>query len=274
MNHVVAYIPGGTARMLACVLMALMIHSGIAFSSPLPDLQGRKVVVVAENTHPPLQFLDARNGDPSGWEHDAMEELAKRLNFELFVETVNWDDMMTAVSEGQYDIGMNSITIRDDRREIVDFSVPYISSELLMLVRADESRFNSSVEFAAVKEAMIGARSGTTPFYVAVYEVLDGNENNPRIRLFDDFSAAVEALRKNDIDMVLAEQTAAEYRVKANPDLYKLMGNAMAIEEFGFIFPKGSELTAPINAGIESMRTDGTLDKLNARWFLDHTREP
>ena len=44
----------------------------------------------------------------------------------------------------------------------------------------------------------------------------------------------------------------------------------MGSEDFGFIFPKGSELVRPFNAGIDAMRADGTLDKLNTRWFLDY----
>ena len=41
-------------------------------------------------------------------------------------------------------------------------------------------------------------------------------------------------------------------------------------QELGFIFPKGSDLVEPINAAIESMRADGTLDALNQRWFVDY----
>ena len=45
----------------------------------------------------------------------------------------------------------------------------------------------------------------------------------------------------------------------------------MGAEDFGFIFPKGSELVEPVNAGIEALREDGTLDALNDKWFYEYT---
>lgn len=236
----------------------------------LPDLQGQKVVVATENAYPPLQFVDPKSGEAIGWEYDAMNELAARLNFELVIQNTSWDAMIAAVSEGQYDVGMTGITIRDDRREKVDFSEPYMRSEMFMLVRADEERFSNAAEFAAIDDGLIGAQAGTTPFYTAVYEVLDGNEANPRIKLFETFGASIQALKSDDVDLVLTDGTAGAGYVEANPDTFKMVGEAMGTEDFGFIFPKGSELVEPINMGIESMRADGTLDALNTRWFLEY----
>ena len=91
--------------------------------------------------------------------------------------------MIPAVSEGQFDFGMTGITIRDDRKEQVDFSDAYMRSEMVMLVKGDEARFTDAASFAADPELLIAAQPGTTPFYTAVYEILDGNEANPRIKL-------------------------------------------------------------------------------------------
>ena len=102
--------------------------------------------------------------------------------------------MIPAVSQGQYDIGMTGITIRADRAEQVDFSDPYMRSEMFMLVRADEDRFTDAASFAAFEEVLVAAQPGTTPFYVAVYDLLDGNEANPRVKAVETFGAGVQAL--------------------------------------------------------------------------------
>lgn len=262
-------IPGLSISLFTLLSLAIGYISN-GFAADLPDLKGREVVVATENAYPPLQFVNPKNGEAMGWEYDAMEELAKRLNFTLVIENTSWDAMIPAVSEGQYDIGMTGITIRDDRREKVDFSDPYMRSEMFMLVRADESRFSSGAEFAAIEDALVGAQVGTTPFYTAVYEVLDGNEQNPRIKLFETFGASIQALRAGDVDLVLTDGTAGSGYVDANPGVFKLVGEAMGSEDFGFIFPRGSDLVQPINAGIASLREDGTLDRLNTTWFLDY----
>ena len=254
----------------SCFLLATGSLVQITVAADLPDLQGREVVVVTENAYPPLQFVEPKSGDAIGWEYDAMNELATRLNFKLVIENSSWDAMIPAISEGQYDIGMTGITIRDDRKEVVDFSDSYMRSEMFMLVRADENRFSSGEEFASIDDGLIGAQVGTTPFYTAVYEILDGNEQNPRITLFETFGASVQALRTGDVDLILTDGTAGAGYVDANPDVFKLVGEAMGSEDFGFIFQKGSDLREPINAGIASLREDGTLDTLNTKWFLDY----
>ena len=44
----------------------------------------------------------------------------------------------------------------------------------------------------------------------------------------------------------------------------------LGTEDFGFIFPKGSDLVSPVNAAIAALKADGTLDTLNKKWFLDY----
>src|SRR6218665_3812837 len=150
-------------------LAALVLAPAIATAAELPDLKGRKVVVVTENAYPPLQFVDPKSGQAIGWEYDAINEIAKRLNAKIEYQNTSWDAMIQAVSDGQYDIGMTGITIKEDRKEKVDFSAPYMRSEQFLLVRGDESRFTDGKSFGEFKDGLVGAQPGTTPFYTAVY---------------------------------------------------------------------------------------------------------
>lgn len=254
---------------IAAALLGLALTATAVHAQALPDLAGREIVVVTENAYPPLQFTD-KDGHAIGWEYDAMADLAKRLNFVVKYENTSWDAMIPAVSEGQFDIGMTGITIKDDRKEKVDFSDPYMRSEMVMLVKGDESRFADAKSFAADDKLLIAAQPGTTPFYTAVYEVLDGNEANPRIKLFETFGATVEALKSGDVDLVLTDGTAGKGYVDASNGGLKIVGDKLGVEDFGFIFAKGSDLVGPINAGIAAMKADGSIDALNKKWFLDY----
>jgi polar amino acid transport system substrate-binding protein len=181
--------------------------------------------------------------------------------------------MIQGVREGQYDVGMDGITINDERKQQVDFSEPYMVSQQFMLVRADEKRFADAASFKENKDLLVGAQAGTTNFYVAVYNVLDGDENNPRIKLFDTFGASVQALKTGDVDLVLMDKTSANGYIGANKGAFKIIGDPLGTEEFGFIFKKGSDLVAPVNAAIQSMKDDGTIDKLNQKWFFDYNNQ-
>lgn len=235
----------------------------------LPDLEGREIVVVTENAYPPLQFIDG-NGDAVGWEYDAMAEIAARLNATVVYENISWDAMIPAVSESQFDLGMTGITIREDRMEVVDFSDKYMTSEMVMMVRGDEDRFTDAASFAADDDLLMAAQPGTTPFYVGVYDVLDGDEANPRIKLMETFGATVQALRTGDVDLVLTDGTAGNGYVDVSDGGLKIIGDKLGTEDFGFIFPKGSDLVEPINAAIADMTADGTIEALNTKWFLDY----
>lgn len=240
-----------------------------ALADGLPDLAGREITIVTENAYPPLQFLD-KSGQAIGWEYDMVAELAKRMNFEVKYENISWDAMIPAVSEGQFDIGMTGITITEERKEKVDFSDPYMRSESIMMARGDETRFTDAGSFSANPDLLIGAQPGTTPFYTAVYSVLDGDEANPRIKLFETFGATVAALKAGDVDTVLTDMTAGKGYVDASNGGLKLVGDPMGAEDFGFIFPRGSDLVVPMNAGIAGLKADGTLEALNKKWFLDY----
>jgi polar amino acid transport system substrate-binding protein len=255
--------------LLAAIAVALVAPSA-AMAQAVPDLGGRTVVVVTENAYFPLQFVDPKTSQPVGWEYDAMAALAGKLNFKVEYQNTSWDAMTQAVSDKQYDMGMTGITIKEERKEKVDFSDAYMLSEIFMLVRADETRFADPKAFAADEKLLVGAQAGTSPFYVAVYNVLDGNEANPRIKLFETFAASVAALQTGDVDLVLTDSAGGKALVATSGGKLKMVGDALQAEEFGFIFPKGSDLVAPINAGIAALKADGTFDAITQKWFVDY----
>ena len=234
----------------------------------LPDLKGQKIAAAVANDYTPLQYIDPASGKAVGWEYDAVEELCRRLNCVVDWQNTSWDAMIPAIAAGQYDVGMDGITITDERKQQVDFSAPYMTSQQFMLVRADEDKFATKEEFAANKDLLIGSQAGTSGFYTAVYDILDGDEANPRIKLYENFGASVQALLAGDVDMVLVDAASGRGYIGANPDKLKIVGDAIKSEEFGFIFQQGSDLVEPFNAAIASMKEDGFTSYLDNKWFF------
>lgn len=259
-------------KAMIMVLVASLFISLSAWtaSAGLPDLKGRTIIAVTENGYLPLNFVDPKTGKNVGWEYDAVNEIGKRLNCKIDWRVSSWDTMISAVHNGQFDVGMDGITINDERKKQVDFSIPYMRSEQFMLVKMAENRFASTKEFAANKDFLIGSQPGTTNFYTAVYDILDGKEDNPRIKLFETFGAAAQALKTGDVDMVLMDAAASRGYIGANPGMFKIVGGPVKSEEFGFIFSTGSDLKAPFDAAIEAMKKDGFIDKLNTKWFFEY----
>lgn len=248
-------------------LAAAATVPGAAHAQALPDLRGRKVLAVTENAFPPLNMLDARTGKGVGWEYDCFNEIARRLHLQVEWHLSSWDAMIESVRNGQFDVGMDGIGIDDKRKTQVDFSAPYMHSQMLMLVRGDETRIRDPASFRADARLLAGAQPGTTGFYTTARELLGVASTSPRIKLFDTFGASIQALRAGDVDVVLSDPTGAAATLARSPTLFKIVGAPLAGEDYGFILRKGSPLKAPIDAALASMAKDGTLAQLNKRWL-------
>ncbi|MDX2139699.1 MAG: transporter substrate-binding domain-containing protein [Chloroflexota bacterium] len=231
----------------------------------LPDLEGREVRFAVENLYPPFQF-EGPDGAAVGYEYDFIAELAKRLNFTPVYETTSFDVLIGAVGEGQYDAGITGISIREERRSIVDFSDPYINLDQFLLVRAGEDRFTSLEEFAANDELILGVQAGTSGFFVT-----EGAVPEDRRVVFNEFGALIQALINGDIDALPADASASAGFVSTTGAAVELIGEPISRDEFGIIFPIGSDLVEPINAAIASVTADGFLDYLYYKWFFDFT---
>ena len=258
-------------KILVLFIFMLVALTGIAGiqAQDLPDLGGKTISVAVENAYIPFNFIDPDTGEAKGWDYDVLTEICARLNCTPnFVETA-WDGMILAVSNGEYDMAADGITIKPDRAEIVDFSEGYISLEQVLLARIDEDRFTDADSLKANKDLMVGVQPGTTNYFVALDLV-----GEDRLVTYETFPVAVQALIAGDVDVVVMDDVAGQGYVGVQSDKVKIVGDPLtATEELGFIFPRGSDLREAVNAALDSMRADGTLDTLNNKWFLGTSAE-
>jgi polar amino acid transport system substrate-binding protein len=233
----------------------------------LPDLKGRKVVIVTSNDYTPFAFKDAKSGKAIGYEYELLGELSRRLNFVVEHQEASFEGMIAAVGQKQYDVGHIGITINDERKKTVDFSEPYVVVEQKLLVRAGEKRFTDSKSFVADAKLRFGAQPGTTSYYSA--EAIVGEAaKNTRIVGYDSFALAVTALVNGDVDAVVTDAVSGAGFIGANAGKLQLFDEIIATDPLGFIFPKGSDLVAPFNQALASVKYDGYLKYLENKWFF------
>jgi len=221
----------------------------------LPDLGGRTVTVAVENAYPPFNFIDEDTGEAKGWDYDAVREICKRINCVPEFKEAAWDGIFEAMAAGEYDVLADGVTYTEERDQVVDFSIPYVTIGQVLLVRADCGK--------ADEAKLVGTQIGTTNEIVA-------KEHFPeeRVKSFETFDAAVLALMSGDIDGVVIDNVSALGFMDANPGKLKVLGQLTSDEQLAFVFPPGSDLIEPWNAALESMKKDGTLDELNKKWGL------
>ena len=237
---------------------------GVVEEMALPDLDGRAVTVAVENAYPPFNVLDEETGEGVGWDYDTLGEICARLNcVPEYIET-SWEGLIVAVSNGEYDMAADGITITEERAEIVDFSACYHDVVQRMMVRLDEDRFSGAEAFVA-GDFVVGVQVATTN-YIAAAELLGGDEG--RIVGYGEFGLAVQALITGDIDAVVIDDVAGQGYAGLNDDKIKLLPDAIIKQQLGFVYPQGSDLVEPFNAALESMMADGAMKSINDKWGM------
>lgn len=235
----------------------------------LPDLGGKEVTIAVENAYPPFNYINPATNKGEGWDYEAWDEICKLLNCKPVYQEASWEGMIQAVSNGQFNAAADGITITPERAQQVDFSDGYIQVDQRLLARIGEDRFKDMDSFVANTALRIGTQTGTTN-----YETAKGLLPENRIQAFEQFPFAVAALINGDVDAVIMDETAGQGYVGTNGDKVQLVGSPIKSDALGFIFPKGSDLVAPVNAALAEMRTNGKLDELAKKYFSGDFKPP
>ena len=202
------------------------------------------------------------NGDTPEAIKDGMEycmaaEIAWRAGYDkLEVVNVGWDALIAGQTEG-FDLAMSQISITDERKQVHDFSVPYFSSDIGVLVRKD-----APVDEKSIKAAKIGVQQATTgaAFVQDKLGITD-------FQVYPDQGDMFAALRAGQTDVAITDTSIVLAEVVANPDQVDVVGQYKTGESYGAIYPKGNPNNAILDKIIQSMIDDGTVAKLGAKYL-------
>ena len=187
--------------------------------------------------------------------------MAELMNFVPVYVPASWDGMLIAVADGQYMIAGDGITITAERDKTVDFSNGYINLAQRVLVAADNSAI-TSIDDLKNGDYTVATQKGTTNYEFAVSEL-----GEDKVKAYDDFNFAIQAVISGDADASIIDETAGLGYMGANKDQVKLVGGDLTSEQLGFAFPEGSKLVDVINQGLAAMEKSGKLAEINAKFF-------
>ena len=232
----------------------------------LMDLDCREITIAVENRILPYNYIFLNTNQPGGMDYDMWWEICIRLHCQpVFVE-VTWEDLLTKISTGEYDAASEGITITDERKKTLDFSDSYLNIEQRLVVRKGETRFTNITDFVANPDLLIGALDDSTNLEAAKLYVPES-----RIRTFKEYSTVFYTLTTGDVDAAVADQVEGETTVSGidfqQAINLEFIGNSLSSDQFGVVFPKGSELVEPVNEALHDIRAQGALEELVARYF-------
>ena len=219
------------------------------------------MIIAVENAYIPFNYIDLADGKAKGWDYDVFNELSNLLNFVPVYTPASWDGMIQAVADGQFMVAGDGITITAERDEIIDFSDGYINLAQRVLVASGNTDI-TSIDDLKNGDYTVATQKGTTNYEFAVSEL-----GEDKVKAFDDFNFAIQAVISGDADASIIDETAGLGYMGANKDQVKLVGGDLTSEQLGFAFPNGSALVDVVNQGLAAMKDSGKLAEINAKFF-------
>ena len=221
-----------------------------------------KTVVIAQDaTWPPMEFMNDKK-EIVGLDADYMKAVAKEAGFQVVLKNVAWDGIFAGLASGKYDAVCSSVTITDERKKTMDFSLPYFKVRQALVV----SKASNAKKLEDLKGKTLGGQIGTTG-YLAIKKVEGINAKS-----YDEIGLAMEDLFNGRIDGVVCDDpTAAQYALQKKEYAAKLKIASVletGDEWYGVAVKQGNkEILDLINKGIEAVQKKEIDKKLRAKWI-------
>lgn len=229
--------------------------SGKVDSTPKP-----KYVVATEASFAPFEFRDDKSGEYVGFDIELMKALAEVQGFDVEFKDMGFDGIIAAVKTGNVDMAISAISIDDDRKKEVDFSLPYYQSGLSVAVRADNSTIKG---FGDLKGKRIAVQIGTTG---AKY--VKNNIEGAKVTEFNTVNDAFMELINGGVDAFVNDYPVSAYFIKQGNNRVKLVGELANSEFYGIAIPKGkSDLLNKVNDGLKKLKESGKFQEIYRKWF-------
>ncbi|MBV8566499.1 MAG: amino acid ABC transporter substrate-binding protein [Methylobacteriaceae bacterium] len=203
------------------------------------------------------------NGDTpetikDGFEYCMAANIANRVGLDK-VEVVNvaWDALVAGQTK-DYDLALSQASITDERKKVVDFSVPYFNSDIGVLVKK-----GAKIDEKSIKSKIIGVQESTTGADFVQQKL----KPSQPMKVFPDTPSMFTALQAGQIDVAMTDTAIVLGQASESKGKFAVVGQYNTGETYGGIYPKGSKNGATIDKVIEALKKDGTLAKLGAKYL-------
>ncbi|MEQ8656133.1 MAG: ABC transporter substrate-binding protein [Hyphomicrobiales bacterium] len=224
------------------------------------------VRIGTEGAYPPFNYTDS-DGNLVGFEIELANALCEEMNVTCELVAQDWDGIIPALLANRYDAIMASMSITEERMEIVDFSDKYYQTPARFAMRDGSEITDTSPQ--ALAGMTIGAQSATihANFLEDVYSESD-------IRLYPTQDEANLDLAAGRIDLILADSIVLyEWMQTDDGSCCTFIGDAYNDPAyFGFgvgaaVRQGDDELRERFNAAIAAVIENGTYQEISDKYF-------
>lgn len=238
-------------------VLALALSAGASTAK-----EWKTVRIGTEGAYPPFNYVDTNN-DLQGFDIDIAKALCAEMEVECVFVAQDWDGIIPALLANKYDAIIASMSITDERKEIVDFTDKYYTNALTFVAAKDADFSGVSPEDLAGKA--LGAQSATISA-----NFLEDNYTDSDIKLYATQDEAYLDLANGRLDAVLADNGPSLLWLQSDAgDCCQFVGEAVVKDdEIGIAVRKDDDdLKKMFNDAIAAIRADGTYQEINTKYF-------
>ncbi len=246
---------------IMAVMAAAMLMAGCGGDSGSGGKAEEKVLRVGtEPTFAPFEFQKEGSKEYTGFDMDLIRAVGKQMGYKVEIMNMGFDALIPALNAGNIDIAAAGISITDERKKAVDFSDPYYTSGLIIMVNKDNTEVKSIKDLEGKRiAAQIGTTGEKKARTVAGAKVTAYNTNT---------EAALE-LKNKGVDAVINDSPVVGYYLaQGGNETAMTVGDVMEAEKYGFAVKKGNEkLVQDMNKALAELKKNGEFDKIYKTWF-------
>jgi len=238
--------------------------SANADSNLLNEIKTAGVIKVGlMGTYAPYNFLN-ENKEIDGFDADIAKEVAKRLGVKVEFAPQEFSGLIPSLQAGKIDAIISQVTITDERKQQIDFTQPYITNEVKIIVKEDNDSITKLEDF---KGKNIGVGLGTNDESYLRNDVLP-QVGNFEIKTYDDVITSLQDLNAGRIDATINNLYALKPIVDKNGYKIKAVGDAIKSDQAGIAIRKNNpEFLAALDQALTDMKADGTYNTIFQKWF-------
>ncbi len=220
------------------------------------------IVVAHDATWPPMEFMDEK-ATIIGYSVDYIDAVAKEAGLTVEHKNVAWDGIFAGLAGKKYDIVSSSVTITDERKQVMAFTAPYYEVRQAVVV----PKSVTAQQLVDLKGKTLGAQIGTTG-YMAITKV-----SGLKAKSYDEIGLALEALMAGRIDGAVCDDATAVNYILQNKEYAAKLKVAFIVpadvpEYYGFALHKdNTALLTRLNTAIAAVKSKGIETELRKKWI-------
>jgi len=235
----------------------------------LQDLGGRELRI-ASDPIPPLTIIQD-DGSLAGFEPDLLDEICRLLNCTSTWEIVSFESIFAQLAAGDYDAILAAIVYTEERDEVVDFTIPYYLTGVVVSERIGETEIQTAEDLLK-PSVFTGVQTGGMTETAAI----DLGIPDDQIKRYPTVDLEFLALDNGDIDVALeAAEVASEFVNDIYAGKMKILSDAdgqplfLTQESVHAVVRSGDDqLREALNAAIKQLIQDGTIARLLEKWNI------